>query len=125
MTDKRRKKFSVFSGQFSGVGWRFLTRGDTESTRHSVWESVLAGDSELLPSPITQPLDLPGNFVDIGVVKPTVKKLEPTTGTKFASEARTACNKLSDDARMSLTAAAMRMIYHNKKGIEETFAHRR
>jgi len=58
-------------------------------------------------------------------MKSTVKKAGVTTGTKFAAEARSACNKLSDNARMALTAAAMRMIYHNQKGVEETVAHRR
>jgi hypothetical protein len=58
-------------------------------------------------------------------MKPAVKKTHVTAGTKFGAEARTACNKLSDDERMALTATAMRMIYHNKKEVGETVAHRR
>ena len=55
----------------------------------------------------------------------TVKKQAVTTGTKYAAEARKACNKLSDESRQSLTAAAMRMIYHNHAGAGEAVARRR
>jgi len=55
----------------------------------------------------------------------TLKKQAASTGTKYAAEARKACNKLSDQARMDLTAAAMRLIYHKHAGAEETVARRR
>jgi hypothetical protein len=55
----------------------------------------------------------------------TVKKQAATTGTKYAAEARKACNKHSDESRQSLTAAAMRMIYHNHAGAGEAVARRR
>lgn len=56
-------------------------------------------------------------------MKAAVKK--PTTGTKFAAEARKQCNKLSDESRMALTAAAMRLIYHSQAGTEKVVAPRR
>lgn|GEM_PF-6725675 len=46
----------------------------------------------------------------------TAKKRAVTTGTKYAAEARKACNKLPGESQQSLTAAAMRMIYHNHAG---------
>jgi hypothetical protein len=55
----------------------------------------------------------------------TVKKQAATTGTKYAAEARKACNKLTDQARMDLTAAAMRLIYHNHAEAGEAVARRR
>lgn len=42
-----------------------------------------------------------------------------------AAEARTECNKLSDEARMELTAAAKRMIYHNPAGAKKAVTYRR
>lgn len=65
--------------------------------------------------------------MEIAAISATVnvKKPTTTTGTKFAAEARTECNKLSDEARMELTAAAMRMIYHNPAGAKKAVAHRR
>ena len=61
--------------------------------------------------------------MDVVSMKAAVKK--PTTGTKFAAEARKQCNKLSDESRMALTAAAMRLIYHSQAGTEKVVAPRR
>jgi hypothetical protein len=52
-----------------------------------------------------------------------VKK--PTTGIKFAAEARKQCNKLSAKSRVELTAAAMRVVYHYQAGTEKVVAPRR
>ncbi len=48
-----------------------------------------------------------------------------TEGTKIAAKAREKCNRLSDKARQSLSAAAMRMIYHNQADTGSALAHRR
>jgi len=63
--------------------------------------------------------------MDATTMSATVKKTPATTGTKFAAEARKQCNKISDESRMELTAAAMRLIYHNQTGAEKAVAHRR
>lgn len=63
--------------------------------------------------------------MDVPGMRATVKKPLATKGTKFAAEARKQCKKLSDESRMQLTAAAMRLIYHNQAGTEKAVAHRK